>query len=62
MIREIRMSKKMTQDELAKKINVSRTTVSMWETGAANPTADKYPKIAEALNCTIDDLFREHSE
>jgi putative HTH-type transcriptional regulator len=47
----------LTQIELAKMLNVDRSTVAKWETGGALPTADKLPKIAKALNCKIDDLF-----
>lgn len=56
-IRTARESKNMTQDELASRLNVSRTTVSMWETGDAMPRADKLPELARALDCKIDDLF-----
>ena len=54
---EIRKAKGITQIELAKKVGVSRSTVAMWEAGHRFPTATKLPKIAETLNCTIDDLF-----
>ncbi|MBQ8830818.1 MAG: helix-turn-helix transcriptional regulator [Oscillospiraceae bacterium] len=58
MIKERRLSKNMTQGELAKELGVSRTTVTMWETGASRPTADKLPTLAQVLGCTIDELFR----
>ena len=35
-VKAIRESKKMTQAEVAKNLNVSRTTVTMWETGESN--------------------------
>lgn len=58
-IKELRMSKNLTQDELAKKMNVTRSTVSMWETGAAFPPGNKLPKLAEVLGCSIDDLYKK---
>lgn len=51
----------MTQIELAKKMRVAQATVAMWETGASYPSADKLPVIAHLLNCTIDELYAEHS-
>nr|DAX58848.1 MAG TPA: helix-turn-helix domain protein [Caudoviricetes sp.] len=56
-ILKYRKMKNLTQIELAKMLNVDRSTVAKWETGGALPTADKLPKIAKALNCKIDDLF-----
>lgn len=56
-IKQKRETKGLTQEELGKMLNVNRTTVAMWETGAAMPRAEKLPKIAEALGCKIEDLF-----
>jgi transcriptional regulator with XRE-family HTH domain len=56
------MSKAMTQQQLADVMGVKRTTVSMWESGASLPSADKLPKLARVLGCTIDELFAEESE
>ena len=36
-----RLSKNLTQEELAEKLNVSRQTVSKWETNEALPEMDK---------------------
>lgn len=47
----------ITQLELSKILNISRSTISMWESGASNPTAEMLPDIAKALHCTIDELF-----
>lgn len=56
-IKEFRLSKKMTQEELADAVQVGRTAVTMWENGAANPPASKIPLIASVLGCKIEDLF-----
>lgn len=58
-IKSKRMSLNMTQDELAQKLSIQRTTVSMWETGEAMPRADKLPELAKILQCDIADLFDE---
>ena len=54
----MRVSKKMTQDDVAMELSVSRTTVSMWENGSALPRADKLPQLAKIFGCTIDELFK----
>lgn len=46
-----------TQTQLADKLGISQSTIAMWETGKAYPRADMLPAIAEALNCSIDDLY-----
>ena len=60
-IKELRIGKGMTQEELAKKMEVERSTVAKWETGVAFPPGNKLPKLAEVLGCTIDDLYRKES-
>ena len=58
MISELRKSKNLTQEELGAVMGVTRTTVSMWETGASFPRAGLLPKLAEVLGCTVDELLR----
>lgn len=47
----------MTQNELAKKLGINPATVSLWENGNLAPKTINLPRIAEALNCTVNDLF-----
>lgn len=47
----------LTQQQLAEKLGVTRTTVTMWETGANTPPTKILPKLAEVLQITIDQLF-----
>lgn len=58
-LKELRQSKKLTQIEIATELEVSRTTVSMWESGSALPRADKLIKLADILGCTVDELLKE---
>lgn len=58
-LKALRESADITQNEIAIILGVSRTSVSMWETGHAMPRADKLPKLAEILGCTVDDLLRD---
>lgn len=57
MIRAIRKSRNMTQEELASRLNVSRTAVTMWETGQSLPRTELLPRLAEILGCTVDELL-----
>lgn len=56
-LKEIRLSRNMTQNELAEKLNVERTTVTMWETKKSSPNLQTIKKLAEILNCKIEDLI-----
>lgn len=40
-ITQLRNDKKWSQEDLAEKINVSRQSVSKWESGQAKPDLDK---------------------
>ena len=60
-IKKFRIAKGMTQEELAAIMGTSQGAVGMWETGARMPRADKLPKLAEVLGCSIDDLFNTES-
>lgn len=58
-IKRLRDKRGMTQDELAAHLNVSRSTVAMWETNKNIPPTKILLKLAAALGCTIDDLLKE---
>ena len=47
----------MSQDELAKKIGVTRQTISAVENGDYNPTINLCVSICKALGKTLDELF-----
>jgi DNA-binding XRE family transcriptional regulator len=47
----------MTQQELADKIGIKRTSLSQIENGVYNPRATTMIKLAESLNVPIGDLF-----
>ena len=57
-IRNLRIEKDMTQGDLAKKLHVkSAATICMWEKGLRVPNANQVCKLAEALECTTDELL-----
>lgn len=52
----LRKLKNISQEELAEKLNVSRQTISKWETGESLPNIEKTKILAELFNVSIDDL------
>lgn len=59
-IKEARLNTKMTQDDLAKELNVSRSTVANWESGRNNPDVESLIKIAVILKVPIKSLLKEN--
>lgn len=57
-----RQEKKLSQEELAKRIGVSRQTINMIENGSYNPTLQLCIKICKELNKKLDELFWEEEE
>lgn len=55
---EAREKQSLTQCDLAKRMGVTQGAVSQWEKGTVKPRADLLPKLAEVLDCTIDELLR----
>lgn len=56
-IKNLRLSKNMTQDQLAAKLNISPQAVSKWENGTTAPDIALLPELSVILGVTIDDLF-----
>ncbi len=56
-IKVLREAHKMTKVELAKKFNISKQTVSNWESGYISPSITKLIMIAEFFNVTTDFLL-----
>ena len=55
-IKELRVKNKVTQEELAKALQVSAQAVSKWENGGS-PDLELVPSIATYFNVTTDYLF-----
>ena len=57
VIRRLRESKKMTQEELSEKIFVSGKAVSKWETGQGFPDVSLLEGLAAALGISVIELL-----
>ncbi|KRL13027.1 hypothetical protein FD09_GL002567 [Schleiferilactobacillus perolens DSM 12744] len=51
----------MTQEELAKRLDIAATTVSAWETGRANPLMDKVTLMARMFGVPLSDIAGDPS-
>ena len=56
-ISEKRKEAKLTQSELAEKLNITDRAISKWENGKSMPDAGIIPELCKILNITITDLF-----
>lgn len=48
----------VTQEQLAERLEVSRQSVSKWESGASFPEMEKLLELCEMFSCSLDDLLR----
>ncbi len=53
----LRKSHDYTQEDLAKKLDISRQAVSKWETGTTIPDLEVLLKISKLYNVTINDIL-----
>lgn len=48
----------LTQQELAQKLNITDKVVSNWETGRSLPDTSMILPLADALNISVEELFK----
>jgi len=60
-IHKMRLQANLTQEELAEKVFVDRSTVAKWETGKAQPRVKTLLRLAVVLHCTTDELISNRS-
>ncbi len=56
-LKRYRKSAKMTQEDLAEKVNLSRAYIGYIEQGRNTPSLETLEKIAKALRVKLSDLF-----
>lgn len=54
---ELRKAKNLTQDDMAEKLNVTRQTVSKWETNQSTPDFDKIMPLCELFEIGVEELL-----
>ena len=60
-IAELRKAKNMTQLELANKLNITDKAVSKWERDISCPDINTFPKLAELLGVSVDELLKANN-
>lgn len=55
-IKKMRTKNGLTQKQLSDRLGVKQQNVSDWERGERSPSVKNLKKLAEVLNCQIDDL------
>ena len=59
-LKKIRKENNLSQEQLAEKLNVSRQSVSKWESGISYPEMDKVIQICNIFNININELMNEN--
>ena len=57
ILKKLRQDNNLTQDELAKKIDTSRSNIANYENGKNMPSVDILEKLAKLFDCTTDYLL-----
>ena len=60
-ITTLRNQYEMSQGDLAEKMNVSRQSISKWETGTSVPELEKLIQLSELFHITLDELVKGES-
>lgn len=58
-LKNLRKLKKLSQEALAEKVNVSRQSISKWETGEAYPEMNNLLMLCKIFHCKINDLVND---
>lgn len=56
-LKKIRLKKKMTQQKLANNINVSISQIANIENNRSIPSVEIAIKIAQVLDCIVEEIF-----
>lgn len=58
-LKEARLKKELTQENVANILNVSRTTISSWEVGRSYPDLESIVSLSDLYDISLDSLLRE---
>lgn len=58
-LKKLRKQYKLSQEELAKELNISRQAISRWEIGKTEPDIKTIQKIAKFYNVSIEELLSD---
>lgn len=55
--KKARQLAELTQEEVAKKLNISTTTLSNWESGKTSPKIKQYKALCSLYNLALDEIL-----
>ena len=58
-LKNIRKQRKISQEELAEKLGISRQSISKWETGENYPSMQNIMCLCTIFKCKVNDLVHE---
>lgn len=61
-LKELRMSQNLSQSEVAKKLNISPSIVSGYETGERTPSAENLLALSYLYKCSVDYLLGKSND
>ena len=56
-LKELRASRGLTQDDLARELNLVKSSISMYENGKRKPSFEVLEAIADYFNVNMDTLY-----
>lgn len=57
-LKQARLKKELTQENVANILNVSRTTISNWEIGRSYPDLESVVALSDLYNISLDEILR----
>lgn len=57
-LKKLRAENKLSQEQLAEKLGLSRQSISKWEQGASTPDIENFAKLAEIYGVSVDSLLK----
>ena len=58
-LKELRLKKGLSQEQLAKQLNISSVAVCQYELGKRSPNIEMLKKLAQVLDCSVDELLKD---
>ena len=58
-LRTLREKRKLSQEDLARKLQISRQSISKWEQGISYPSILYLVPLTKILDCTLEELLKD---
>ena len=58
-LKALREKKNLSQEDLARKLNISRQSISKWEQGISYPSILYLIPLTKILDCTLEELLKD---